>query len=59
MKAPNCRECGKPLAPYIYFGHPTIDPERKKQFGYGGNGVFCTLRCGYRYALNMVKRRKS
>lgn len=55
--APNCRECGEKLTQYVYFCHATIDPERKKQFGYKGNGFFCTLRCGFRYAVNTLKRR--
>ena len=55
---PTCAECGNVLKPYTYFGHQEIDPEHKKQFGYDGNGIFCTLRCGYRWALNTIQLKK-
>jgi len=53
--APNCHECGERLKPYIYFGHAEIDPKGSAKWGYQGNNIFCTLRCGYRFALNMVR----
>lgn len=52
---PECRRCGEKLKPYIYFGDHTIDPKRVKKWGYEGNGIFCTLRCGYRHALELLK----
>lgn len=54
-KQPNCRRCGKPLWPYIYFGHPDIDPKHEQKWGYNGNNVFCTLRCGYHWAMDRIK----
>jgi hypothetical protein len=48
---PLCRSCGRPLPKYQFFGHPVIDPERSRQYGYEGNGYFCTLRCGFKWAL--------
>ena len=41
-----CIQCGKKLTknPYLV------------GYGYDGNGYFCILRCGYRYALNIVER---
>lgn len=53
---PNCRECGDRLEPYLYCGHPDIDPHGKKRWGYNGNNIFCTLRCGFKYGVNAVKR---
>ena len=55
---PLCKECARTLAPYRFRGHPVIDPDRRKAFGYEGNGVFCSLRCGYKFALRTVKLRK-
>lgn len=51
-----CRRCGSKLKPYIYFGDSVIDPKKEKRFGYEGNGIYCTLRCGFRDAVSMVKR---
>jgi hypothetical protein len=56
--APRCRRCACKLKPYIYFGDSVIDPKREKRFGYEGNGFFCTLRCGFRFALDAVKKGK-
>lgn len=39
-----CRYCGKPLRK---------DPYREG-YGYCGEGVFCTLRCGYAWAVRKV-----
>lgn len=50
-KRPICRTCDKPLGHYKYFGHPVIDPTKVKVFGYEGNGYFCSLRCGFNWAL--------
>jgi hypothetical protein len=41
-----CIQCGKKLTKNPYF----------VGYGYDGNGYFCILRCGYRYALNIVER---
>lgn len=42
MRKP-CVQCGKPLRKWIVSS------------GYNGNGFFCSLRCGFRYAV-AVKR---
>lgn len=47
MKAPPCANCGKPL-PHYQWALTTNCPSI---WGYMGNGVFCTLRCGYGYGL--------
>lgn len=39
-----CAQCGKPLRKWI-----------DASYGYTGNGFFCSLRCGFRYAV-LVKR---
>jgi hypothetical protein len=38
-----CRWCGDKLRPGDVEGDPRL--------GYRGNGRFCTLRCGYQYAV--------
>jgi len=48
---PFCRTCDKPLGQYRFFGHPDIDPGKARRWGYEGNGYFCTLRCGFNWAL--------
>lgn len=55
-KRPECRWCGIAMKPYAYFRDPIIDPEGKKQWGYEGCGVYCSLRCGYKDALALVKK---
>jgi hypothetical protein len=48
-----CAYCGKKLPsnryPEIYGDTP----------GYDGNGFFCTLRCGFAWAVSEMKRRPS
>lgn len=53
---PACRFCGKKLKKFIYFADPQIDPKREKKWGYWGNGIYCTLRCGFDDAIQLVKR---
>jgi hypothetical protein len=48
---PECRTCDKRLPTFRFFRHPTIDPTGTRQFGYEGNGFFCSLRCGFNWAL--------
>ena len=53
---PTCRCCGDRLKPYIYFGDSVIDPKKEKRLGYEGNGIYCTLRCGFRDAVDLVRK---
>jgi hypothetical protein len=46
MSTPLCRYCRKPLNLWI-----SGDGTR----GYNGDGIFCTLRCGYRWALERIR----
>ena len=39
-KRPHCKQCDKEM-----------EPARIQGFGYNGNNRFCTLRCGFRWAL--------
>lgn len=43
---PTCQNCLKPLDLWL-----SGDGSR----GYNGDGVFCTLRCGYRWALRKIQ----
>ena len=43
---PTCRNCQKVLRPHLYNGG----------FGYEGEGIFCTLRCGYYFACELLRR---
>jgi hypothetical protein len=44
--ARKCSQCGKPLRKWV---------EGVGYVGYIGNGYFCSLRCGFKYAV-AVKR---
>lgn len=56
MAHPVCNYCGKPMPRFanhdalVACGHHI--PSR---YGYQGNGIFCSLHCGYRYGLSMAK----
>lgn len=63
---PLCRACKKTLKPYYHFQSITTPPPVnrvfyhitylfKGKYGYEGNGHFCSQRCGYRFALAVVK----
>lgn len=45
-----CLGCGKPLRIDPAFRDVTDQP------GYAGNGLFCTLRCGFRWAVRHATR---
>jgi len=47
---PKCRYCGKRLPRY----HG--DPNRR---GKGGQGLFCSLICGYRWAVYLIQKADS
>ena len=55
-RTPRCRRCDAKLKPYIYAGDPVIDPDGTKKLGYEGNGIYCTLRCGFRDAVELVRK---
>lgn len=44
---PHCWMCRHQLRPYVY--HALGDG---KKYGYEGNNIFCSLRCGFRWAVN-------
>ncbi|HLF96976.1 MAG TPA: hypothetical protein VI457_07515 [Methylococcaceae bacterium] len=52
--APDCKCCGKPLKVFEFF-----DSQWAKDaglvYGYKGEGVFCTLRCGYQFGILAVQ----
>lgn len=45
--APLCEYCRKPLPAYPWRDQPWATGA----WGYHGDGVFCTLRCGYKWAI--------
>ena len=69
--APKCRQCEKRLKPYyetrdVKYETPSLidDPgfetlsERTGQilgYGYGRRGLFCSLRCGWRFAIDAIE----
>jgi hypothetical protein len=67
---PTCRHCGKKMPPIketrsirVDFpdgGHTYKEEETGKILGYGywRQGFFCTLRCGYRYAVKCIQKGK-
>lgn len=46
-----CAYCGKPLPYYQYHDIAKTPSDR----GYVGNGIFCTLRCGYKFGITAYK----
>ena len=62
---PPCRACGRKLRPTFEMvsvrvetkeGHHTIlEPGELKGFGYNALGHFCTLRCGWRFAVDSLE----
>ncbi len=69
---PPCRECGKPLKPtfeYVSVRHDQVDAlgnagfitiaektGRIRGYGYAALGHFCSLRCGWAFAVKAVER---
>ena len=49
---PRCKQCGESLPHYQY--HAQRDS--RSEYGYHGDGEFCSLRCGYRYGLRAVRQ---
>lgn len=58
--SPLCRNCNRPLRSYWALNWPATNRAAIDQTwsGYGrlGNGFFCSLRCGYYWAIEQVKR---
>ena len=53
---PVCMYCGKPLRRYARYDAVTAAGYRPaSEYGYRGNGIFCTLTCGYHYGRAMAK----
>lgn len=45
----HCWDCSKEMEPYSQW-----KPGTPLQYGYEGNNHFCTLRCGFRWALAQI-----
>jgi len=68
MKRPRCVHCGKRLAVNFKFEWDKVElpdgmgftSKRRRAgirgYGYNSDGVFCTLRCGYLWALSRVQQ---
>lgn len=60
---PTCRQCGARLRPTfetvtrrvdtVEGFHHVDDPGTLRGFGYGARGHFCTMTCGWRYAVTL------
>lgn len=53
---PTCRSCGKPLRLFRWRAMEWAK-ERGLWWGDYGEGLFCGLRCGYRYACKLTGRK--
>jgi len=49
-KRPTCRYCTVTLRPWLL--------KDKGRYGYNGDGLFCTLRCGYQWARYQIERQR-
>ena len=68
MSRPRCVQCNRRLATNYklvwekveVFGGFESRPRRAgiRGYGYNSDGVFCTLRCGYLWALNRVRQER-
>lgn len=47
---PRCRQCQTTLGVWL-----RATEDRPAVYGYNGDGVFCTLRCGYAWAMMRVR----
>lgn len=62
---PSCRQCGQKLRPSFRMvskrvetneGYYTVDePGELEGFGYMARGHFCSLRCGWRFAVDHIE----
>lgn len=55
---PTCPTCSRRLRPYKFYAHPVIDPLKVSRWGYEGNNIFCTLRCGFNWGLVFLRERR-
>lgn len=51
---PLCHNCGEPLKPYPYLAEPHAK-EQQQVWGYNGNNLFCTMRCGFQFGIAAVR----
>ena len=69
-ETPMCRHCSRKLRPEFKLvstrvetpdgGYYTVDePGELKGFGYMARGYFCSLRCGWGFAVDLLEREKS
>lgn len=61
MKSPRCVQCNRPLSVNFKFVWPDGGKRKRdgiRGYGYGNDGVFCTLRCGYLWAINRVRQER-
>lgn len=63
MERPKCRECDRRLRPVYHYTYRTgemgYEDRRLVGYGYrddvtGVTNLFCSLRCGYRYAVKGI-----
>ena len=62
---PSCRQCGNKLRPEFKLVSRTIEtddgcytvdePGELQGFGYMARGHFCSLRCGWRFAVDLIE----
>ena len=52
---PKCGNCFAVLRPWPY---QNVAPKRNP-FGYAGEGIFCSLRCGYHFGVRVVESRRA
>lgn len=69
-KRPKCVQCGKEMQACAMIEHPNhpgvfytigqyYNGAKHVQYGYKGNGVFCSAGCGFNYGLHQYKNRMS
>ncbi len=61
-----CRYCGKELAPFFHLTSNelqrgmifeiVVHETFRGEYGYMGNGSFCSLRCGYYWAVDQARK---
>jgi hypothetical protein len=66
---PKCHVCGKelPIAPMAplsdgsgrLFNTPIAESATRVNYGYDGDNIFCTMKCGYNFGLAVAKRVKA
>lgn len=65
VECPTCRQCGAKLRPLFSKKYVRVDthegfhsveqPDKLLGFGYTARGHFCSLRCGWRFAIDTIE----